>query len=331
MKTQKEKKTEEVLCRNDAWRLVLEGVERLGGRTHGLERRGLVMLMRTVIELGVEALRQREHTLCFEIVGKQSIEARSCNRTATLRDLKYFLRRLLRIDGVREMPLRAMTTAYCRRILQEAFGYSVSMYIKGRAVLSSIFSYGIKHELCDENPIARIDVPKVKEKRKEPLTLDEVKRLLDTAEKAEHRPMRFSLRLMLFSGVRPMEVSRIQMNDILWDDQQVIIRSSSSKTGGGRMVPLRGMEKLTREECKIPRAWLRRWHRLRCDAGFEAVWIPDVCRHTFASYHAAYFRKLESLQMEMGHRDLSLLRNRYMVPILPEAARSYWRLVNEKM
>ena len=31
--------------------------------------------------------------------------------------------------------------------------------------------------------------------------------------------------------------------------------------------------------------------------------MPDVCRYTFASYHAAFFRNLPELQLEMGHRD----------------------------
>ena len=42
----------------------------------------------------------------------------------------------------------------------------------------------------------------------------------------------------------------------------------------------------------------------------------DVCRHTFASYHAAYLRNLPELQLEMGHRDASLLMTRYMAPAL---------------
>ncbi len=331
MKTSKKiaaKQAIDILLRSDAWRLILEGVERLGDRVRGLERREVIMLLRTVIELGVVALSQREHTLCFATVGKMSIESRRFQRPSTLRDLNYFLRRILRIHGVGEMPLRAMTTAYCRRILQDTFGYSVSMYIKARAVLSSIFSYGVKHELCDENPIARIDVPKVKEKWKEPLTLEEVKRLLDTAELPEHSAMRFSLRLMLFSGVRPMEVCRIRANDVFWDEKQVIIRATTSKTGGGRIVRMRGVDSLSREECKIPRDWLRRWRVLRLAAGFESDWVPDVCRHTFASYYAAYFCNLERLQLEMGHRDLSLLRSRYVVPILSLDAQNFWKLAN---
>lgn len=39
--------------------------------------------------------------------------------------------------------------------------------------------------------------------------------------------------------------------------------------------------------------------------------VPDVLRHTFAGYHAAWFR------------DLSLLRTRYISPIPPEKQRDF--------
>ena len=52
-------------------------------------------------------------------------------------------------------------------------------------------------------------------------------------------------------------------------------------------------------------------------------WVPDVCRHTFATYHAAMFRNLPELQLEMGHRDTSLLRSRYMVPARRKDAEAF--------
>lgn len=195
--------------------------------------------------------------------------------------------------------------------------------IKGRAVLHSIFAYGIRQEWCDVNPVARVEVPKVKEKTKEPLTPEEVEKLLRTAELPEHRAMRFSLHLMLYSGIRPTEVSRLQEDDFCWEERVAIIRPKVSKTGGGRMVPLRKLSHISEEERRIPRNWQQRWHSLRRAAGFRH-WVLDICRHSFASYHAAFFRNLPELQLEMGHRDLSLLRSHYLSPALKKAAKSYF-------
>ena len=106
-------------------------------------------------------------------------------------------------------------------------------------------------------------------------------------------------------------------------DQVPIIRPQTSKTGGGRAVPLRGSTMLAPHLCVIPRNWHRRWRRLRQQAGFTH-WVPDRCRHTFASYHASHFRNLPALQLEMGHSDLHLLRSRYMRPVSAGDARQFW-------
>ena len=162
--------------------------------------------------------------------------------------------------------------------------------------------------------------------RKSPSSLapEEVERLKATASRPEFRDMRFSLSLMLYGGIRPTEVSRLQDGDINWEEGHVIIRPRASKTGGGRAVPLRSVRGIRKRERFIPRNWKRKWQALRRAAGFRH-WVPDVCRHTFATYHAAMFRNLPELQLEMGHRDTSLLRSRYMVPASRKDAELFWK------
>lgn len=144
--------------------------------------------------------------------------------------------------------------------------------------------------------------------------MDEVRRLEQAAERSEHCRMAFSLQLMLYCGVRPAEVTRINpQRDIVGNE--LIIRPQTSKTGGGRVIPLRKVRKFLRshpQQCCIPRNWQNRWHALRRAARFTE-WRADVCRHTFATYHARYFKNMPALQAEMGHRDLSLLRSRYIM------------------
>ena len=41
-------------------------------------------------------------------------------------------------------------------------------------------------------------------------------------------------------------------------------------------------------------------------------WPQDALRHTFASYHLSHFRSYAELQVEIGHRDATLLRTRYV-------------------
>lgn len=285
---------------------------------------GVVEAVQQVLDAGIKTLERQEHSVALQVAAWASVDARKGLRPTTQRDLRHFVRRILRVERVADKPLRAFTTADCKRILASAFGSSPSSFKKGRAILSSIFSFGMKQEWVDSNPVSRIEIPTVQEKFIEPLSPEEVNRLKDAASCPEFRDMRFSLSLMLYSGIRPTEVSRLQTEDINWEEGQVIIRPHASKTGGGRAVSLRGVCGIRKRDRYIPRDWKRRWKALRRAAGFRH-WIPDACRHTFATYHAAMFRNLPELQMEMGHRDSSLLRFRYMVPVSRKKAELFWK------
>ena len=313
------------LSSKDAARLALEMSEELGERTEGLGKRELICLMRRVIRLGVEELAKQEHTVTFETAVWASVEARAERRATTRRDLRHYARRLLRVEGVAARPLRAMSSRECRELLQAAFGGSASSFRKGRAMLHSVFAHGLRQEWCSENPVARVEVPQVQEREIVPLRREEVERLEAAVQLPEHRAMRLSLHLLLYCGLRPQEVARLQTRDVQTERGCVVVPGRCSKTGGGRVVPLRKGAALRGERLRIPRNWEARWRRLRRAAGFAAgQWVPDVCRHTFASYHAARFRDLGALQLEMGHRSADLLRSRYLNLPQVEEARLYW-------
>ena len=318
--------TEYGLNATDAARLVAEACEGLGGeRTGGLERAELMVLLRRVVTDGVEAVKKAEETVSFAEAVRQSLEARSGLRPTSRRNLRHYTNRMLRLSGVAERPLRAMGVKECRAMLAAAFGNSPSSYHKGRSILHSVFAYGIRQEWCDRNPVDAIEAPRVKEKPIEPLTLEEVGRLERAAKRPEHREMQLSLKLMLYCGIRPAEVTRIDpQRDIVGDE--LIIRPNTSKTGGGRVVPLRKVASFVRRNknsLTIPKRWEQRWRALRRAARFRA-WRADSCRHTFASYHARYFRDLPTLQREMGHTTPRLLHSRYLSPLPRGVAQRFW-------
>lgn len=310
---------------NDSARLLLEALE-----THGLtdlpqDRESMLRLLRKIIREGVDTVRRSTATVTFATAADLSLQARASRRSVTRRDLRYYIHRLLRIEGLGTRPLRAITTSECREVLARAFGHSVHSYRKARAILHSIFAFGLRHDWCSENPVSPIDIPAVTEKRIHPLCLEEVRRLERVAARREYADMRFSLNLLLYCGVRPAEITRINpATDIDWEHNQLLIRPQTSKTGGGRIIPLRKAARLPRELCIIPKRWTLRWRALRRSAGFEQ-WQPDICRHTFATYHAQHFRDLKELQLEMGHSSLSLLRTRYMMATLGNACTTFWK------
>ncbi len=239
--------------------------------------------------------------------------------------------------------LRAMGTAECRQLLERAFAGSAHNFRKGRCILHSIFSYGQRQGWCSENPVASIEVPAIVEKEIVPLSLPDCRRLVGVAKRADFRDCLPALGLMLFAGIRPSEVTRLNWSDVCCDEGVITISARHSKTGGGRRVDLcPSLRRMLRRQCPAassrkgvsvcPPRWQERWLRLRRAAGLVSehqAWIPDVLRHTYASYHALTYRNLQELQLQLGHRDARLLLTRYLnLPAVRRAdTDTFWKLL----
>ncbi len=325
----------------DAVRLVQEAVEEMQElqAVAAQGRAALMRALRRVLREGIAAVRAQEKTVTFAQAAEESLARRAGRRPTTLRDLRHFIRRLLRVPGVAERPLRRMDTAECRRMLESAFGNSLHSYRKGRAILHSIFAYGMRQQWCAQNPVAALETPHVEEKEIEPLSVPECRRLVETARLPRFRDFLPALGLMLFAGVRPGEVARLRWADVHCEEGVLSIAARHSKTGGARRVELcpplrRLLQKLRPVEPGrlCPPQWGKRWQHLRQVAGLatpQHPWVPDVLRHTFASYHALTHRNLPALQLQLGHRDSRLLLTRYLnLRPLRRAERAlFWRLL----
>lgn len=310
----------------DAARLILEAMEELGDLAADLEKDDLIQLLRRLLHAGLTSIRKEAITVSFAYAVEESLKARGSRRPLTLRDLRYFTGKMLRTPGMAERSIRAMTTRDCRRMLEENFSASLHSFRKARTILHSIFAFAVRHEWAEKNPVDSIEIPRVIERPIPPLPMTEVAKLEKAARTPIHRTMQLSLHLMLYCGVRPTEVRRLNpMSDIDWGRRLVLIRPQTSKTGGGRIIPLRKAGRI-RRDCRgtIPRNWENKWRALRRTAGFTG-WQADVCRHTFATYHAQHFRNLPQLQLEMGHRSTELLRTRYIMASLGDDAKEFWK------
>ena len=222
---------------------------------------------------------------------------------------------------------------------ETAHEVSASQFNKGRTMLHGLFEFAIRREWCDKNPIKRIERRKVIEKEILPLKLSETKQLIKTAQN-ESPEYAIVAALLVYAGIRPREVRRLTWRDIDTEEKTITVRSQCSKTGGVRQVEIspvlnRLLIAHSRElkEGKIcPSDWQRRWRKIRDNSGFRGRWVQDVLRHTYASFHAKNYADLPRLQLNMGHRDLSLLRSRYvnMHGISRAEAKSFFEPKNVK-
>lgn len=185
-------------------------------------------------------------------------------------------------------------------------------------MLHGLFEFALRREWCDKNPIKRIERKKVVEKEIQPLKLAETKRLIKTAQN-ESPKYAVVAALLVYTGIRPREVRRLTWRDIDTEEKTITIRSQCSKTGGVRQVeipPVLNRLLITHKSENTshicPTDWQRRWRKIRDNSGFRGRWVQDVLCHTYASFHAKNYADLPRLQLNMGHRDLSLLRSRYV-------------------
>lgn len=295
--------------------------------------RGRVKRAYKCLALGEQELLRQKRTVTFRRAVDEALHARTDRRKRTLTDFRYISRRLMsRCPGLAERRVRHLSADFCAQCLSQAFS-TPQQRRKARAVLSGILSTAVRRGWCSSNPVSGIEAPRVQEKRVSILTEADITRLLTAAAQYKGGNCLAAVGLMLYAGIRPHEVTRLQWQHINLQQQAVIIHPQHSKTGGARRVtihkPLLNILQQKQQEAHMricPANWLQHWRQLRRSAGWvgEKKWQQDTLRHTFASYHLQYFRSYTELQYEIGHRDASLLRTRYVDMSGVENAAAFW-------
>ncbi len=300
----------------DVQRLGRELIER--AYRPGLSGLDLLNHCRDIIALGKQFYNESERSVNFREAVDVSLRERRARRPRTIEELRLITARMLR-SPIADKKLRHICTAECLSLLNSLFT-TPHQFVKGRAILHSIFTCGIKHGWCTTNPVDAILRPELHEREVQALPWEQLLSLLRTAQKPQHSACMPALGIMLWAGVRPAEVMRLDWSDLDWEEQVISLRARHSKTGGCRHVTMHRvlLDWLTRSGSPPPSSggicpadWCHRWCRLRQEAGI-LHWQQDTLRHTFASYHLKRWHDLERLQEEMGHRSSRLLRTRYL-------------------
>ena len=269
-----------------------------------------------VIEVGLRHIRTKEMSISNGFV--LYLKSKQHLRPDSVRDIRCIGNRLLRTSpelGGRNFS--ELTASECEEWLNVAF-HTNPQFNKARTMLHGLFEFAIRREWCDKNPIKRIERKKVIEREIQPLKLSETKRLIKTAQR-ESPEYAVVAALLVYTGIRPREVRRLTWRDIDTEEKTITVRSQCSKTGGVRQVeipPVLNRLLITNKSENTshicPTDWQRRWRKIRDNSGFRGRWVQDVLRHTYASFHAKNYADLPRLQLNMGHRDQSLLRSRYI-------------------
>ena len=277
-----------------------------------------IQFVAKVIEVGLRNIRNTEKS--FEDGFKIYLESKQHLRPDSIRDIRCIGNRLIRTSPeLARRNFSELSVSECEEWLNAAF-HTNPQFNKARTMLHGLFEFALRREWCDKNPIKLIVRRRIIEKEISPLSFPQIKNLLKTAKMPKHKECLPAIGLLMFAGVRPREVHRLTWEDIDLKENSITIHSLCSKTGGVRQVEIcSSLKRLLapfangqKNERVCPKNWQKRWRDIRNDSGFKNVWVQDILRHTYASYHAKRFKDLPRLQLNMGHYDLSLLRSRYV-------------------
>lgn len=283
----------------------------------GLDGVKLLNKSREIFAKGIKAHRDSLKSVTFEKAFQVSYEERSHRKARTKYEIKGICRRFMKSDHELEnLLLRDISIEKCLETLKSN-AVSDLQFVKMRSILHSVFACGVRHGWCDSNPVDAIMRPNIRETEINPLPWNDIKKLLRTAKKEKFKHCAAAVGIMLWAGIRPMELQRLHWEDIDWEENVINLQPHHTKTGGCRHVTLlpvlaAWLKEFAQDTGKIcPPNWVNHWRELRKAVGL-IPWKQDILRHTFASYHLKMWHDLSRLQEEMGHRSVRLLKTRYL-------------------
>jgi integrase len=212
-----------------------------------------------------------------------------------------------------------------------------------RSLLNSLFEFGVRKNLCPENPVKAVERMTVKAEEVGILTSAQLWNLLAISGD----DVRATIALGAFAGIRPEEIVRLTWEEVSLEKGHVTITAAKSKTAQHRYVkilpcleawlrPLIGSGSIQGDNFR------RRYDETRRLAGFAlrgnqrrrhdedeslVPWPHDALRHSFASYHLAKFQNAPALALELGHQSNALIFSNYRRRVTEAEATEYFNLV----
>ncbi|HEY8288842.1 MAG TPA: tyrosine recombinase [Acetobacteraceae bacterium] len=205
-------------------------------------------------------------------------------------------------------------------------GLSARTAARRLSALRQFHRFLLREDVRQDDPTALLDTPRLPRSLPKYLTEQEVDALLGAAAERPGRPgavARAALEILYATGMRVSEVLALPRSALAGDARLLVIRG---KGGRERMVPLSDSAKDAAAALVAlsdqPRGWLfagRDPKRAMTRQGFflllkqvalaagldPARVSPHVLRHSFASHLLARGADLRSLQMLLGHADIS--------------------------
>jgi len=249
----------------------------------------------------------------------------------TVRSYRLDLEKLAAFLETESLPLRRVRETHLIRFLQAQSGMGLSARSRARllSAVRAFFRFLILDGVLGSDPSANLEAPRLWMNLPRFLSVEEVERLLKQPDENDPRGLRDKamLELMYATGLRVSELVGLHRADVNLTDGFLICRG---KGGKERVVPLgRSAAVSVRRyldgaragfEKGAPTPWLfltgrgkpmtRQgfWKRLKghaAGAGLKSDVSPHVLRHSFATHMLERGADLRSVQMMLGHSQIT--------------------------
>lgn len=221
--------------------------------------------------------------------------------------------------GFGTRPRHTITISEIRSILQHlrASGLAAATCNKRRTALMHLWS--VLDGKDAKNPVRAVPKFPVDD----PLPRGKDPHLIDAALRTAPRcRSRASCRVLLWTGMRPVELQRMQPGDLDWPTRTLVVRTA--KGGRTRVVPLTSQAIGALREFHKAGAWqkvpqgapLNRW--LKTHSDLEDLRVYDL-RHSYGTALARRATRLDVIAALMGHSTLELTRRYTLAAVTPDA------------
>ncbi len=235
----------------------------------------------------------------------------------------------LRKKGIREWAKVSKFEVRAFLLFLKRQGLSTKSVVRNLVAIRTFFKFLIQEGFLEFNPVEELESPKVAKTLPKILSLKEVEQLLEQPN--PQTPLgtrdRAMLELLYATGMRVSELTQLPTHQINLEGGYVLVYGKGSKE---RIVPL-GKEamkwvdlylKTAREKLakgrESPTLFINRsgkgmsrqrfWKNLKAygqKAGIRKRITPHLLRHSFASHLLERGADLRSVQMMLGHVDIS--------------------------
>ena len=193
-------------------------------------------------------------------------------------------------------------------------------------LIGRLYSYGIKNGLYDgRNPLKQVELPRFDNQVTNPLTDDELDRLLGVLKSWQNRMVALGFMFCLATGKRTGEVFGLRWEDVDFENAVMRFEIKSMVKGRSQYLPMnemargilvearqerRGRSSLVFHSCNGKQIHYRwPWTRIKEKAGLRKEIRPHDLRHTFASRLISTGKvDLYTLQNILGHKTVAMTK-----------------------